>query len=61
MNKKFDGYKEARIFEGAVSPLLKMYPPEQTENARGWLHFCRTPITGLQLIETSALKSLKVL
>lgn len=59
MSKEFDGYKEARIFEGAMSPLLKTYSPEEKENARNWLAFCRTLITGLQLIEATALKSLR--
>ena len=59
MSKKFDGFREARIFEGAVSPLLKTYSPEETENAREWLAFCRTLVTGLQLVEAVALKSLK--
>jgi len=57
--KEFDGYKEASIFEGAVSPLLKAHSPEKKENAREWLAFCRTLVTGLQLIESVALKSLK--
>ena len=60
MSKEFDGYEKARILEGAMSPLLKTYPPDQTENAREWLRLCRTLITGLQLIEATALKSLKV-
>lgn len=61
MSEEFNGYEQARLYEGAMSPLLKTYPPEQAENAREWLRLCRTLITGLQLIETAALKSLKVL
>jgi len=59
MSKVFDGYQEARIFEGAVSPLIKAYPPAKKEHAMKWLAFCRTLVTGLQLIEATALKSLK--
>jgi hypothetical protein len=59
MSKDFDGYKHARILEGAVSPLLKAHPPDKKENARDWLAFCRTLVTGLQLIEGVALNALK--
>ena len=58
MSKKFDGYKEARLFEGATSGLLKSNPPNK-RNAKEWLAFCRTLVTGLQLIEDVAVASLK--
>lgn len=59
MGKEFDGYKEARVFEGAMSPLLKTYSPYEKENAKEWLALCRMLITALQLIEAAALKSLE--
>ena len=59
MSKEFDGYEQARLFELEMSPLLKNYPPEEKINAWEWLRLCRTLITGLKLIETTALKSLE--
>ena len=59
MSKTFDGYKEAQLFEGVMSPLLKKHSPYRKENAKEWLTLCRALITGLQLIEGAALKSLK--
>lgn len=59
MDKKFDGYKEARGFEIAMSPLFKKYPPHEKENAREWLRLCRQLTTSLQLIENTARQSLK--
>lgn len=53
----FDGYKEAKYHDSKISLLLEKHPPEYSEHLREWLCFCRTLITGLQLIEATALKS----
>lgn len=58
MSKEFDGYEQAGILEQAVNRMLNKYPPEEAEYAREWLAFCRTLVTGLQLIEATALRSL---
>lgn len=57
MSKKLNGYAEARFYEGAVGSLMKKHPPSN-ENAKEWLAFCRTVISGLQLLEKAALEQL---
>ena len=58
MSKELDGYKEALRLEGKMSGLIRSNPPNKG-NAKEWLAFCRTLVTGLKLIEASALKSLE--
>ena len=54
-----DGYKEAEKFDALLNKLVK----EQSirpGNAREWLAFTRTVVTGMQIVEKDALRALGV-
>jgi len=54
-----EGYKEAEKFDALLTTLVKKHSI-RPGNAKEWLSFTRTVVTGLEVLEKAALRALGV-